>query len=142
MEQITRKDHTLYYGNYKCESAEEAYERFRTDYNKECGKGTFSRLEKIGKRTERVHGFGFYRSPDYRFPIDFSDQRRTDCRLLGIAHTSYCRIVMFDDIPPKGQDNFWEWFEWAFSRGTNALRLVGRKDKSGRTSKRLRTRYR
>lgn len=134
MEQITRHEEDIYYGGQKCTGAEEAYERFRNEYHKSIGREFYHRLDRNPWRGERVHGFGFdfTRRPEF----DSSSIGKVDYRILGILCGAYCRMLGIWDLP-EGMDDeqFWRWFDAAFSRNSGMLRLVGRKQKTGRTSK-------
>ncbi len=140
MEQITRKDGRIYYGQRKCEDADDAYRRFRNDYHESVGRKAFFRLDRLGQRMERVHGFGF----DFDGPVLPVKEHygKTKYRLLGLVDISYCRLVGLWDMPELGDGEWERWLDWAFSRNSGALSLVGRNDKSGRTARRLNARYR
>ena len=143
MEQIVRKDGEVYYGSRRCRDVDDAYCRFRDDYHVSLGKLAYYRLNRIGRRQERIHGKGF----EFSHPVSFERHDGGACgtvavRLLGIVATSYCRVVGGWDVPCETEEEFWEWFDWAFSRGSRSLRLVGRNEKAGRTSDRIKTRYR
>lgn len=143
MEQIIRKDGQIFYGEYRCTDADDAYCRFRDDYHCALGKRAYYRLNRLGQREERVHGYGFV----FSSPLDFKrDDGRTcqpvDSRLFGLVEGAYCRGFGGWDLPDYTEDEFERWFDWAFSKGSGALRLIGKKDKSGRTNKRLNARYR
>lgn len=139
MEQIIKKDGQIFYGKEKCLDAESAYCKFREDYHASIGRKAFLRLNRLGSRQERIHGFGF--SFSSAVPPFVSDTR-VPYRILGLVGISYCRIVGGWDIPCRTEDEFERWLDWAFSRGSGTLRLVGKNDKSGRTSNRLNARYR
>jgi len=143
MEQIVRRDGQIYYGERRCESADDAYCRFRDDYHRALGRRAYDRLNRFGRREERVHGYGFVHSAEVdRGGMDGRTDRKVPVRILGLVEGAYCRGVGAWDIPCESEEEFDRWFEWAFSRGSGVLRLVGRKDKAGRTSKRLKARYR
>ena len=137
MEQITKVDGKYYYGKTFCRDISEAYRLFRNDYHRSLGKRVYRRLDKA-PRQERVHGYGFVSSG----ASWDGDRRRVPVRLLGLVCGSYCRMLGGWDVPCSTEDEFEQWFEWAFSKGSGALRLAGRKEKAGRTSKRLNARYR
>jgi len=144
MEQITKRNGKYYYGQSGCVSADDAYGRFRRAYHESLGREVFKRLDRIGQRVERIHGFGF----------DFSSEPGSDkfdsyrgfgkvrYRIFGLVGIAYCRGLGMWDIPFVSEDEFDEWFFWAFSRNSGVLTLVGKNQKTGRTSKRLKTRYR
>lgn len=138
MEQIVRKDGRIYYGEHLCTDADDAYCRFRDDYHRSLGRLAYYRLNRIGQRKERIHDNGFVFSRN----LDYEGNGKVDVRLLGLVETSYCRIAGGWNIPCESEDEFERWVDWAFSRGSGALRLVGRKDKAGRTNKNLRKRFR
>lgn len=142
MEQITKIDEVYYYGAEPCTDIDDAYSRFRRDYHATLGRDVYGRLDKVGQRVERVHGFGFVFSdgkPDGR---EFEHHKKITCRLLGFLGIANCRIIGIWDYGDITEEQFERWFDWALSRGSGALRLVGRKSKSGRTSKRLKRRFR
>ena len=141
MEQIVRKDGRIYYGDWLCSDADGAYRLFRSDYNASCGRSAFRFLNRLGQRSERIHGYGFDYGPG-TVPVPCGNQKRTPVRILGLVGSSYCRTVGLWDIPFDTEEEIERWLDWAFSRGSGALRTVGVNDKSGRTSKRLKTRYR
>ena len=120
MEQITRVDGRLYYGTKQCMSVDDAYSRFRDDYHRSLGREKSNRLDRLGQRKERIHGFGFVFSGDVSDLERFGGGKRYRCRLMGL-----------DD-----------WLDWIFSRGNKSLITTGICDKVGRTNKRKNTRYR
>jgi hypothetical protein len=143
MEQIVKENGQILYGKQRCTGADDAYCRFRDDYHDALGKRAYERLNRLGQREERIHGYGFvFAHPVYFGGDDGGACKPVDSRLFGLVEGSYCRGVGAWDIPDYSEDEFERWFDWAFSRGSGALRLVGRKDKSGRTNKRLNARYR
>ena len=139
MEQIVRRDGKIFYGKETCLDAEDAYCKFREDYHASIGRNAFLRLNRLGTRQERIHGYGF--SFTSTVP-PFVPDTRVPYRILGLVGVSYCRVVGGWDLPCRTEDEFERWFDWAFSDGSGALRLVGKKDKSGRTNKRINARYR
>lgn len=141
MEQITKKGGDYFYGDRICPNVDDAYKLFRDDYHRLLGKRVYRRLNRIGQREERIHGFGFVF--DVKRKYDGPFHNRVDTRLLGLVCGSYCRILGEWDLPEGiGVDGFEDWFDWAFSAGSGALRLVGRKGGGGRTSKIQKKRYR
>lgn len=144
MEQISKRDNVFYYGESPCLNAEDAYARFRNDYHESLGKRVYRRLNRIGQRKERIHEFGFVFSEPVKWvnPYD-SNPGRTRILLMGLVEGSYCRMLgRWDTDPRLGVDDFEVWFDWAFSAGSGQLRLAGRKEKAGRTSKMIKKRYR
>lgn len=140
MEQIVKRDGKIYYGSVECLNADDAYRKFRDDYNVALGKRYYQRLGRLGARKERVHGFGFVYDGEPDLPGVTGGLVPT--RLLGIAAGAYCRMLGSWDIPGgMDEDEFWLWFQWAFRKNGGAVRLVGRKDKAGRTSKILSKRF-
>jgi len=140
MEQITKRNGIYYYGESKCVDADDAYRRFRADYHASIGRSAFLRLDRLGQRMERVHGFGFEFLHRVLPPVGCGGKTR--CRFLGLVHLSYCRLVGLWDYSDIPEEKFDEWFDWAFSRGSGALRTLGKNRKVGRTSKTLKKRYR
>ena len=143
MEQITRKYGVLYYGNIKCKDENDAYDWFHDEYNTSMGKAASLYLENALQRKERIHEFGFVRPYD-----DIPERercfghRRVRYRILGLIGIHYCRIVGLWDIPKMTEEQMDRWIEWAFTRGSGGLSLLGRKEGFGRNSKNLRKRYR
>ncbi len=139
MEKITRINSSYYYGAESYSSADAVYKKFRNEYHKTLKRNFHYRLDTIGQRKERIHGFGFVFKPTLE--CDFSAARYT-CFLLGLVDISYVRSIGIWEYKDIKDEDFGLWLDWIFRRGTKSLRLVGAKDKVGRTSKRLKTRYR
>jgi len=132
MEQIKRIEGTIYYGNIQCVDADEAYRRFRNDYHKLIGKAVYLRLDKLGRRTERVHGFGISRISNNLY-TDFEYKKRARCWLLGLVCQSYWWAI---EVPEMDDDLFDEWIEYALTKGTKAFQFMGlRKKSKGHKSK-------
>ena len=141
MEQIVRKNRVYYYGEVECFNVDDAYWRWREDYHKKLGRAVYRRLGRVGTRKERVHGWGFVY--DKEPVLSGVPGELVPTRLLGLIQGSYCRMFGAWDLPGGvGDDEFDEWVEWALSERTRAVRMIGRKQKVGRTSKRLKKRYR
>ena len=139
MEQITRRDGVYYFGDRRCIDVEDAYRRFRDEYHESLGRAVYKRLDRIGQRKERIHGFGFDFDCGYG---NLSDRYgRTRYRLLGLVDISYCRLVGMWDYPALSDNEFDGWLDWAFSRNSGGLTMVGRRQKVGRTGKKFGTRY-
>lgn len=143
MEKITKREGCYYYGENRCQDADDAYERFRNDYHESLGKRVYRRLNRVGQRVERVHEFGFCFAGEWRTGSPDVQPRLVSTRLLGLVCGSYCRMLGEWDIPGEVRElDFEEWYDRTFSAGSKALRLVGRKAKAGRTSKLQNKRYR
>lgn len=130
MEQIVRRDGRIYYGKRPCRDAEEAYEFYRNDYHASIGREAFLRLNRLGQRSERIHGFGF----DFARPLDYrgNDFRRYGTvlyRLAGRIGISYLRAFGLYDYESVPEERFDEWFDWALSRGSGAMKLKRRLSK-------------
>ena len=93
MEQITKRDGIYYYGGRKCLGIGDAYTRFREDYHKGLGKRVHKRLDRLGWRTERVHGFGFVFADGRPGVPACHTGTRIPYRILGLVGLSYCRIL-------------------------------------------------
>lgn len=139
MEQITRKDGVIYYGSKKCSSADEAYILFRSEYHESLGRVAYKRLNRLGSRRERVHGFGFVFDEPRRSP---EHVERVPMYLLGIVAGSYCRMLDGSYIPDGTDEEIEAWVNRVFEKGSGLTYLIGTRQKTGRTSKRLKTRYR
>lgn len=143
MEQIRKADGGYYYGTTFCRTADEVYELFRGDYHASLGKKSYRRLNRLGQRKERLHGFGF-EFADGTWPQGerFKALGRVRYYILGLVGISYWRTVGLWDSPKfNDEDEYWEWFHWAFSRGSGGARLVGLRQKHGRTSKILKKKH-
>jgi hypothetical protein len=141
MEQIIRKDGAIYYGRILCKDADDAYVMFREDYHRDLGRAVYRRLDRIGKRTERIHGFGFVRDGE----LDgsrFVGLQKVRYYVLGLIGIHYFRIMGRWDMEHISDEDYEDWLEWAFTKGTKALSQCGKNEKTGRTSKRLNKRYR
>lgn len=140
MEQIVKRGNVLYYGEEPCKSVDDAYRKFRDDYHRSLGRSVYKRLDRLGQRHERIHGYGFV----------FSDGVQHDefKRLGRVRYTislvvmCYCRQFGLWDMPDVPDEQFDLWFDWAFTEGNRALMLVRTRDRTGRTSRRIKTRYR
>lgn len=145
MEKIIRSGGVLYYGELPCRNPAEAYKRFRDDYNTSLGNNVKSRLNRVGDRRERQHGFGFVLEEDYSNELKrrFTDYDAVDIRLLGLVGLSYCWRISGAAFEHIDESEFDVWLDWVLDHSNRrARRFRGRRDHSGRTSSRLRTRYR
>lgn len=142
MKLIERRNGDLYYGDELCKSADAAYRRFRSDYHVELGRNAYYRLDRIGQRFERIHGYGFVFRDGNSFGEHFRPRGRTKCYILGLVGLSYVRTIGAWDYSDISDNEFEDWLDWVFSRHSGALIMVGNRDKVGRTSKRLKVRYR
>ena len=82
MEKITRRQEGFYYGETKCSCADDAYRLFREDYHRSLGKNAYGRLNRLGAREERQHGYGFIFSERKECPISVVD--KVPVYILGI----------------------------------------------------------
>ena len=143
MEQVTRRDGVLYYGERRCKGPDEVYALFRDDYNASCGRVAFRRLGRVGQRTERIHGCGFDFAEGARPEGDgFRRYGRLRCWMGGLVGLSYSRITGLQAYGHVPDEIFDEWLDWAFTRGSGGLMTLGSRKGTGRKSKRLKTRYR
>ena len=139
MEQIIRKGDGIYYGTHKCDSPDGAYRLFRDEYNAAAGKKAYHKLNRIGQRKDRIHGYGFVFSGAAR-PERYNKHYCKSIvryRILGLLGIAYCRIIGVWDLPDVTEEDYDDYFDWLFSYGKDMLRLVGRKSGNGRNSKRL-----
>ena len=143
MEKIEKRDGYFYYGDKRCVNADDAYRLFKQDYHRALGKRVYRRLERLGTRMERVHGFGIDFTQEYSDELArrFSGYGRVRCRIMGIVGISYCRMVGIWDMPDVDDDEFPAYLDWLMDRRSNALYVVGRQAGSGRMDKRKK-RYR
>lgn len=142
MEQITRRDGIVYYGNIPCKSVKDAYGRFRSDYHGELGRRVYRRLD-VHARRERIHGFKSFYTDRYSLYLAerFGGFERVDCTLMGIVGISYCYAIGGWGLPELDDDMIWEFVDYLMDINSNALRMVGKKVKTGRTAK-TKKRYR
>lgn len=142
MEKITRKNGVYYYGDERCGGVDDAYSRFQRDVNVNAGRRAALHLDRLGGRRERVHGYGFV----FEVPVPerprFTGRGRTPCRLMGFLGIGYARSIGCWDYADIGEDEFEPWLDWLFTRGRRMLKTVGVRDRVGRTSRRLKARYR
>lgn len=141
MEQITSHNGRLYYGNKECRNADEAYTLFRRDYHESLGRNVYRRLNRLGNRKERVHEFGFVFSGTNHKGAECYFPKHSIRYWMGLVLLCYCRFTGVWEYRDVTDGSFDAWFDWAFSKGSRALRLA-RREKSGRTSKRLKTTFR
>lgn len=141
MEQITKRDGYVYYGEHKCADIDDAYERFRMDYHKSLGRKTSWRLDRIGRRRERIHGFGCVFT-DESAPREqqYFPRGRQKIFLLGLVDIHYFWIMHLEDNGMTDDQQF-DYIDWLMMKGNKTLMFVDRKKKNtGRTSKRLNAR--
>lgn len=142
MAEIIKHDGIYTYRDKDYVSADSVYEAYRYDYHKSLGKAVHNRLDRIGSRKERVHGFGFIFSDSEQGSSQNTYSRSYNCRLLGLMGICYVRTIGVWDYSDITDEEFDEWFDYVFSRGSGKIRTLGVNKKVGRTSKRLKTRYR
>lgn len=142
MEQIVRRDGIVYYGDIPCKSVKEAYGRFRADYHGELGRRVYRRLDARARR-ERIHGFkSFYTERYSRYLAErFGGWGRVACTLMGIVGISYCYAIGGWGLPDLEEELMWEFIDYLMDVNADALKVVGRKAKTGRTAK-TKKRYR
>lgn len=145
MEQVSIQDGTIRYGKEKCRTYDELYRRIRDDYHSQLGTVTSLRLNRLGSRQERLHSYGFVFSSEDKealSKVGFANgYRPVYAFLMGIVDIGYSRGIGIWDYGHIKDDDFDDWFDWLFSRGNRMLRTRGLHSGYGRTSKRLRTRY-
>lgn len=138
MEQIARIDGVLYYGSVRCKDIDDVYSCFRDDYHRSIGRDSNRRLNRLGQRKERVHGFGFHFTEE---PCSEYLTHRVDCWLLGMLDICYTRSIgiwSYKDVP---DEEFDAWLDTVLSAKVKHLRMRGFKDKVGRTSRQLKKRF-
>jgi hypothetical protein len=123
-------DGVYYYCGVECRNANDAYSMFRKDYNKAQGRNSFGFLQRLGQRKERVHDSGIVFSEDKDFSVFVAG--KVECYQLGLVSGSYTKIVGVPDI--LTEDEAYEWADVIFRKGSNLLKIAGRKQKTGRTS--------
>lgn len=142
MEQISKRDGKYFYGQQQCKSIDDAYGRFRDEYHKSLGRDATRRLNQLGQRSERLHGYGFV-FPDEVQPNErFRVRGTTCCYILGLIGISYVRTIGIWDYGDVPDEDFDAWLDFVYRRGNRGLRTLGKGDKVGRTSTRLKKRYR
>ena len=123
---IEKRDGIYFYGGERCESVDDAYMRFRSDYHESVGRKAFSRLDRLGQRKERVHGFGHHFQPGYAISLEreFGGiHEKTDCRLLGLVGVCYCWRINGSDMPDLDEKRLGRWIDWALMKGSGAMRF-------------------
>lgn len=140
MTQVTRKDGLLYYGEEQIKNIEQAYERIQEEHNRKVGRQVAKRLDRIMRRKERIHGFGFSMESSIKRDT-FSSLCKIPIRLLGLISTSYVFIVGSWDFPEIDDEDFDQWIDFVLSKNSGMLKLVGKYDRAGRTSKLLNKHY-
>lgn len=142
MEQISRKDGIIYYGGQPCDDIDDAYMLFRRDYHDSIGRRAFSRMDRLGQRSERIHGFGFVFRGGHGLGSVVHGHRRRRCFLLGLVNLSYCWIVGLSDMARLDERELDGYIDMIFEKGSGMLKFIGKRDGHGRTSKLLKKRYR
>lgn len=131
MAEITKVDGLYYYKGVACGNADAAYRLFRRDYNESQGRNSFGFLQRLWRRKERVHDFGIVFTDNKDFSVFVAG--RVECYQLGLVSGSYTKIVDVPDV--LTEDEAYEWADVIFGKGSNLLKVVGRNQKTGRTSK-------
>lgn len=146
MQEIRKDGEVYYYGDDRCNGPDDAYSRLRADYHKSLGRNVHLRLNMLGKRKERIRGIhSFLADRDYakRLEKEFGGSSPVPYRILGLVGVSYFRIFSGEDLQRFcDDDRFMRWVDYAFLKGSGAVRLIDRKNNSGRTSKLAHARYR
>ena len=102
----------------------------RKEYNESQGRNSFGFLQRLGQRKERVHDSGIVFTEDKDFGVFVAG--KVECYQLGLVSGSYTKIVSVPDV--LTEDETYEWADVIFGKGSNLLKIVGRKQKTGRTS--------
>ena len=142
MEKITRHDGVYYYGDERCSDVDDAYSRFRSAVHAAAGRRAFLRLDRLGQRRERTHGYGFVFNPPLPDNAVYAGRGRTPCRIMGFLGIGYVRGIGVWDYGDVPDSEFDGWLDWVFTRGRGALMTLGTRDGAVRNSGRLRARYR
>ena len=145
MQEIRKDGEVYYYGDDRCSGPNDAYNRLRADYHKSLGRNVHLRLNVLGKRKERIRGiYSFFYDSGYvrQLEEEFGGSSPVPYRILGLVGVSYFRIFSGNDIPDYDDEKFFRWMDYAFIKGSGAIRLIDRKNNSGRTSKLAHARYR
>lgn len=127
MEQIIKQGSEIYYGNQYCKSIDYAYKLYRRDYHQMLGKAVYQRLDRLGQRTEYLHGYGFVFS-DNSLKDRFDNSKRTKCYILCLNGLSYIRTMGIWDYSDIREEDFDDWLDWVYTRDGKHLRTVGVKD--------------
>ena len=130
MEQVRRINGTIYYGDKQCIDIDDAYCRFRDDYNRSLGKAVHFRLDRLGLRKERVHGFGIVR--ENFFVPKRCGPDRVRYRLLGLVNLCYWWSV---DITSVKEEDYEDWLDYAFTKGACVLMYVGKANRKKKKKK-------
>lgn len=129
MAEITKRSGFYYYKSELCHGIEDAYCKMRKEHNAIQGRNTHGYLNHLSPRGERVHDHGIFFVDGYEFG-DFPDIK-TDCYQLGLVSGSYTKLI---SSPDDMEENIvYDWTDWVFRKGSKQLRMVGRKQKTGRT---------
>lgn len=136
---VTRTDGGYLYDGELIISSDEVYRRFRSEYNKSLGKVSYQMLGKADHRKERVHGSDLIFSEGHIFAE--YPEARIKAYMLGLSDGCYCKTVGIWDIPYEIED-FESWFDWAFRKGGNVLKMAGVRHKTGRTRREFKRRKR
>ena len=130
MAEITKVGNVYYYNGVACRNVDELYRLFHRAYNEAQGRNSSGFLQRLGQRKERAHDSGIVFAEDKDFGVFVAG--RVECYQLGLVAGSYTKIVSVPDV--LTEDEAYEWADVIFSKGSNLLKIVGRKQKTGRTS--------
>ena len=141
MEQVTKKDGVLYYGEQRCGTIDDVYRRFRDEYNSLVGRAAYKRLSRVGSRSERIHEFGFV----FDTPSDKDKGLpwgKHTLKLLGLVCGSYIWDLDASRFPDMEEQELMSVLDSILEKGSKMMRKTGKTVGSGRNDKRLNKRYR
>ena len=144
MEQITKRGTEYWYGEQRCKDADDCYKRFREGLYAKLGKSVYRHLN-VKYRQERIHGFHAYYTDAFKQSLERefgNDSQRVPVFILGLSGISYTYAFNLEDCPDYEEEKFYRWIDWALLNYGTVLKLKGRKSGRGRTSKRLKTKFR
>lgn len=130
MAEIAKVGDVYYYNDVACRNADELYHLFHKAYNDAQGRNSFGFIQRLGQRKERAHDSGIVFTENKEFGVFVSG--KVECYQLGLVSGSYTKIVSVPDA--FTEEEAYEWADVIFSKGSNLLKMVGRKQKTGRTS--------
>ncbi len=145
MEQVIKGGGEVYYEGVRYKSYDALYRALRSVYHREIGRASYLRLDRYGQRKERLHSHGFVFDAHNRERLTalFADRTNpVESYLLGIVDIGYVRSLGIWNYGDIRDDEFDDWLDWIYSRGNRLLRTRGLRSGYGRTSKRIKARYR
>lgn len=131
-------DGTIWYGTVRCQSADEAYVRFRSEYHDSLGRRYYRRLN-VRQRVTRVTAVGINFPEWYREMLreEFGHLGRVRYVMLGLVGMSYYRMFgcrwLPEEVEGYDEGKYGRFLDWLLCAGMHNTIQSERRLKSRRT---------